>query len=82
MTPAMAATMVRLRYAGDRRPVEIQQTAREAPEAHPERVGVKGRAEGATARWFDELSKHGGAKHRRWRSFGDCGGQNEQSTRC
>ena len=37
MTPAMVATTAQLRYAGDRRPVEIQQTAREAPEAHPER---------------------------------------------
>ena len=82
MTSAMAATMARLCYASDVRPVELKQMAQEAPGAHPERIGVKGRAEGATSRRFDELSKHGGAKRRRWRSSGDCGGQNEQSTRC
>ena len=40
----MAAMMARLRYAGDMRLVELKQMAQEAPGAHPERVGVKGRA--------------------------------------
>jgi len=36
MTPAMAATTARLRYAGDMRPVELKQIAWEGSAAHPE----------------------------------------------
>ena len=36
MTPAMAATTARLRYADDVRPVELKQIAMEGSAAHPE----------------------------------------------
>ena len=36
MTPAMAATMARLRYAGDVRLLELKQIAWEGSAAHPE----------------------------------------------
>jgi len=35
MTPAMAATTARLRYAGNVRPVELKQNAWEGSAAHP-----------------------------------------------
>ena len=74
----MAATTARLRYAGDKRPVMVKQTTREEPGAHPDHVGVKDRAEGATTRWFDDQREHGGAKRRRRWCTGDCSDQNEQ----
>ena len=78
--PAMADATAWRRYAGNRRPVAVKQRVQEASVAHPERVGVKDRAKGATKRWFDDQSKHGGAKHRRWWRSSDCGGQNNQAT--
>ena len=58
MTTAMADTVARLRYAGDMRLVELKQIAREGLAAHPERVGVDGRAGGATVRRVGVHSNH------------------------
>ena len=40
MTMAMADTVARLRYAGDRSSVTMKQTTRVEPGAHPEHTGV------------------------------------------
>ena len=53
--------MARLCYAGDRSPVAIEQSAREVSAAHPEHVGAKIETGGATERWVDVYSNHGGA---------------------
>ena len=50
--------------------------AQEAPVAHPELDGAKNEAGEATVKQVDDPSNHGGAKRRRWRCSGDCGGQN------
>ena len=53
--------MARLCYAGDRSPVAIEQSAREVLVAHPGYVGAKTMTGGATERWVDVYSNHGGA---------------------
>ena len=63
MTPAMAATTARLRYAGDRRPVAVKQTTQEEPGAHPEHVEGDGQAGGTTERRVDGHCDHGGASN-------------------
>ena len=45
----------------------------------PEYVGAKTETGGATERWVDVPSRHGGADRCRWRCSGNCGGQNEKS---
>ena len=76
----MADAVARRRYAGDYRLVAVKQRTQEASGAHPERVGAKDRAGGATAWGFDDQREHDGAKrHRRW-CTDDCSGQNEQPT--
>ena len=57
----MADVVARLCYAGDRSPVAIEQSAREVSAAHPEHVGAKIETGGATERWVDVYSNHGGA---------------------
>ena len=79
-TAAMADTTARPCYVGDTSAVVIKQRTQEASGAHPERVGAKDRAGGATVRGFDDQREHGGAKHRRRWCTGDCSGQNEQPT--
>ena len=56
----MAAMTARRRYSDDRRPVEVQQTAREAPEAPPKRDSAEGKTGEATEKQFDVYSTHGG----------------------
>ena len=75
----MADAVARQRYAGGVQPVELKQGIQEAPVAHPERVKARSEVGGATERWVDVPSKHGGADRRRWRCSGSCGGQNEKS---
>ena len=75
----MANVVARSCYAGDRSPVVIEPSAQEVSAAHPEYVGAKTETGGATERWVDVPSRHGGANHRRWRCSGSCGGQNEKS---
>ena len=53
--------MARLCYAGDWSPVAIEQSAREVLAAHPKHVGAKIETGGATERWVDVYSNHGGA---------------------
>jgi len=53
--------VARLCYAGDRSPVAVEQSAREVSTAHPEHVGAKIETGGATERWVDVYSNHGGA---------------------
>ena len=77
--PAIADVVAWLCYVGDRSPVAIEQGAREVSTAHPEYVGAKTETGGATERWVDVPSRHGGADRRRWRCSGSCGGQNEKS---
>ena len=45
-------------YAGDRRPVEIKQSAWEGSAAHPERNGAKNKTGGATEMLVDGHSGH------------------------
>jgi len=75
----MADVVVRQHYAGDVQPVELKQGIQEAPVAHPERVEARSEVRGATERWVDVPSKHGGADRRWWRCSESCGGQNEKS---
>ena len=70
----MADTAVRLRYAGETRPVEIKQSAWEDSAAHPEHAGVDGRTGGATEQRVSDLSRHDGANCRWWWCSGGCGG--------
>ena len=49
----MANTVVRLRYAGDERLVEIKQSAWEGSAAHPERDGAKSEVGGSTEMLVD-----------------------------
>jgi len=58
---AMADTVAWLCYADDMRLVELKQMAQEAPGAHPECVGGKGRAGGAIVRQGGVQGNHGGA---------------------
>ena len=60
---AMVATTAWRRYAGDRRLVEVKQTAQEGLASHHEhaRVGIKARE--ATVKRFDVHSGHGGASN-------------------
>ena len=57
----MADTAARRRYAGDRSPVNLKQTAWEEPGAHPKHVEGDGRAGGTMDRRVDGLCDHGGA---------------------
>jgi len=59
----MADAAARRRYAGDRSPVAIKQTAQEDSGAHPDHAGAKNGAEGATERWVDDHSSCGGASN-------------------
>ena len=61
----MADMAPRRYYAGDYRPVAVKLKVEEAPAAYPEHNRVKHKAEGATERWVDVPSKHGGADRRR-----------------
>jgi len=65
----MADTAVPRCYAGETRPVELKQKAREGSAAHPEHDGAKSETEEATVTWVDDHSGHGGA------NFGDGGVQ-------
>ena len=58
---AMADTAKQPHYAGETRPIEIKQSSWEGSVAHPERDGAKSETEGATERWVDVYSNHGGA---------------------
>jgi len=61
----MADAVAQQRYAGGYRPVAVKLKVKEAPAAYPEHNRVKHKAEGATERWVDVPSKHGGANRRR-----------------
>ena len=65
MTPAMADTVARRRYAGETRPIELKQKAREGSAAHPEHDLAKSKTGEATVTRVDVHSDHGGA------NFGD-----------
>ena len=67
MTPAMADTAVPRCYAGETRPVELKQKAREGSAAHPEHDLAKSKTGEATVTRVNAHSGHGGA------SFGDGG---------
>ena len=58
----MAATMARLRYAGDMRLVKLKQMAQEASTAHPKRDWVEHKSGGATERCDDDHGDHVRAK--------------------
>ena len=53
--------MARLCYTGNRSPVAMEQSAQEVSVAHPGYVGAKTVTGGATERWVDMYSNHGGA---------------------
>ena len=57
----MADRTVRLRYAGETRPVAVKQMAQEDSGAHPDHTGVDGRTGGSTERRVDVHSTYGGA---------------------
>ena len=61
MTPAMADTVMLLRYAGETRSVAVKQMAQEDSGAHPDHTGVDGRTGGSTERRVDVHSTYGGA---------------------
>ena len=61
MTPAMADTAAQRRYAGETRPVELKQKAREGSTAHPEHDLAKSKTGEATVTRVDAHSGHGGA---------------------
>ena len=53
--------MTRQRYAGETRPVEIKQKAREGSAAHHDHVGAKNETREATVTRVNVDSGHGGA---------------------
>ena len=57
----MADAVARQRYAGETRPVEIKQKAREGSAAHHEHVGAKSETGEATVTRVDVDSGHGRA---------------------
>ena len=57
----MADATARRCYAGESRPVEIKQKAREGSAAHHDHVGAKNETGEATVTRFDGDSDHGGA---------------------
>ena len=61
MTPAMADTAARRCYAGETRPVELKQKAREGSAAHPEHDLAKSKTGEATVTSVDVHSSHDGA---------------------
>ena len=63
MTPAMADTVARRRYAGETRPVELKQKAREGSAAHPEHDLAKSKTGEATVTRVNAHSGHGGASY-------------------
>ena len=60
MTPAMADTRTRWRYAGETRPVELKQKAWKGSTAHPEHDRAKSKTGEATVTRVDAHSGHGG----------------------
>ena len=59
----MADAAAQRRYAGDRSPVAIKQTAQEDSGAHPDHAGAKNEAEGVAERWVDDHSSCDGASN-------------------
>ena len=57
----MAATMVRLRYVGETKPVAVKQSAGEGSAAHPKLEGAKSGTGEATGTPVVGHSGHGGA---------------------
>ena len=63
MTPAMADTAARRRYAGKTRLVELKQKAREGSAAHPKHDLAKSKTGEATVTRVDAHSGHSGASY-------------------
>ena len=63
MTPAMAATTARLRYAGDVRLVAVKLSAWKGSGTHPKHVRARNRTGEATVKLVVGHSNHGGANN-------------------
>jgi len=74
----MADTVMRLRYAGEERPVAVKQKVWEDSVAHPKHARAERGTGGATEKLVVDHCRHGGVGcHRRWRSNICIGGMDQ-----